>query len=93
MGSVEGRKLSAFRALSCCPERLFQGAPWPKCNGEDEEGHLQRIGCSIPAFLVMLFSACSCSETEGTAFPLQRVFHRHNQRKFTLISDADLQEL
>lgn len=93
MGSAEGWKLSACRALSCCTERLFQGALWSECDGEDEDRHLQRIGCSTPAFLVVLFSVCSCSETEGSAFPLQQVFHRHNQCKFTLINDADLQEL
>lgn len=75
MGSAEGRGHFAFRAPSCCRHGdsegwLFQGASCPERDGEDEGGDLHRIGCSTPAFLVVLFSIVFLPRN-STAFSLQ----------------------
>lgn len=55
---------------------------------------LHRISCSTSAFLVVLFFNLFLSRNRKHSFPSPgRSFTGINQCKFTLVNDADLQEL
>ena len=75
------------------PWVALPGALHPERDGEDERD-LQRIGCSTPVFLVVLFLSLFLSRNRKHSFSSPgRAFTGINQCKFTLVNDAHLQEL
>lgn len=73
---------------------LPKGSTYREGDVEDEEGDLQRIGCSTAASLVALFFNLFLSRNRKHSFSSPgRSFTGINQCKFTIVSDADLREL